>query len=88
MRPGRHPGSEISRAVQFVERELRAEFRLLLCGPEVARVYARNGWRPVDGPTVIEQPAGKRTSLKVTMGFGFGRERWPSGPIDLCGLPW
>jgi predicted acetyltransferase len=78
----------LKKAVEFMTNELNVEFILLLCRQKVAPVYARLGWEPVDGPTIFWQPGGKLTYPKLTMILECGRKSWPTGPIDLCGLPW
>jgi hypothetical protein len=72
----------------LIKDELGAEFALLLCRQEVTPVYARLGWKIVDGPTTFWQPGGRLTYSELTMIFECGQQSWPTGPIDLGGLPW
>ena len=76
------------RAAEFMRNELRSDFALLLCREEVAPVYAKLGWEIVAGPTTFEQPTGRATYPHHTMVVRYAARAWPSGPIDLCGLPW
>jgi len=78
----------IDKAVTFIKDELGAQFSLLLSKEEVAPLYTRLGWKPVEGPTTFEQPSGPTTYPKLTMVIPCSDNEWPSGPIDLCGLPW
>ncbi len=78
----------VKNAVEFIANRLNINFALLLCRQEVVPVYTKLGWEIVDGPTTFDQPNGKRMYPKLTMIFECGKEQWPIGPIDLCGLPW
>ena len=78
----------IDKAVAFIKDELGAQFSLLLSKEEVAPLYTRLGWKPVEGPTTFEQPSGPTTYPKLTMVIPCSDYKWPAGTIDLCGLPW
>jgi GNAT superfamily N-acetyltransferase len=78
----------LNKAVEFIKSEMNAEFALLLCRQEVTPVYARLGWKIVNGPTTFWQPGRKLTYPKLTMVLECGQKSWPIGPIDLGGLPW
>ena len=78
----------IKEGVTFIREELAAQFCLLLSRKEVAPLYTRLGWIPVEGPTTFEQPSGTTTYPHLTMIFPCGEKKWPPGPINLCGLPW
>ena len=78
----------LNKAVEFIKSKMDVEFALLLCRQEVAPVYVRLGWMLVDGPTTFWQPAGEVTYPKLTMVLECGKKSWPTGPIDLGGLPW
>ena len=81
-------GITLRRAAMFMRDELRVDFALLLCRDEVAPLYAKLGWEIVAGPTTFEQPTGRATYPRHTMVLRYTARAWPSGPIDLCGLPW
>ena len=81
-------GITLRRAAEFMGDELRVDFALLLCRVEVAPIYARLGWELVAGPTTFEQPSGRAMYPHHTMVLRYTARAWPSGPIDLCGLPW
>ena len=67
---------------------LLADFGLLICSQARRPFYERLGWRVVDGPLVFDQPTGKVTFGDVTMVLPCLRSEWPTGTIDLRGLPW
>jgi GNAT superfamily N-acetyltransferase len=75
-------------AAQFIALELKLDFTLLVCRPEVAPVYAKLGWQIVAGPTSFCQPTGRAIYPRLTMVRQNSDQPWPGGPIDLCGLPW
>jgi predicted N-acetyltransferase YhbS len=78
----------LEQAVEFIRNELTAEFCLLLCREEIAPLYARFGWKCVEGPTTFQQPVGQITWPRLTMVLPCAGKEWPRGSIDLCGLPW
>jgi GNAT superfamily N-acetyltransferase len=75
-------------AVAFVRDELACDFALLTCKPRLEGLYAGLGWRSVPGPTLFEQPTGRRACGGLTMIIECGARAWPPGEIDLQGLPW
>ena len=76
-------------SARLMDERLGAEFGLLLCRPEVQRVYANSGWRTVEGPTFFDQPSGRARYPRLTMILPVASaHEWPDGEIDLCGLPW
>ena len=78
----------LTHAAAFMHDELRVEFALLLCRREVAPVYAKLGWFRVDGPTLFMHPSGITTYPRDTMILSFTEQEWPTGTIDMRGLPW
>jgi GNAT superfamily N-acetyltransferase len=75
-------------AAEFIARELKLPFGLLLCRPAVSPVYAGLGWRRVEGPIRFRQPSGDAVYPGYIMVLELGDARWPAGAIDMCGLPW
>jgi hypothetical protein len=53
----------------------------------VVSFYERQGWHQVTEPLFYDQPTGKMQSDQNTMIYTCHGQRWPSGTIDLCGLP-
>src|ERR1700691_2372850 len=78
----------LARAAEFMKSDLRVEFGLLLCRHEVSPVYAKMGWVIVPGPTTFTRAGVAATYPNDTMILPLGRRAWPSGPIDMLGLPW
>ena len=78
----------LSCAAEFMRDKLLLEFGFLLCRREVSPVYAKLGWTRVEGPTIFSQPGGNATYPHDTMILRLADREWPSGPIDMMGLPW
>jgi aminoglycoside 2'-N-acetyltransferase I len=78
----------LEKTAAFIRGDLGVQFGLLLCRKEVVPLYAKLGWKLVEGPTIFDQPTGKMTYPRLTMVLPCGEKEWPTGPIDLCGLPW
>jgi aminoglycoside 2'-N-acetyltransferase I len=91
-KPGfRHRGvasAMLARAAEFMKSDLRVEFGLLLCRHEVSPVYAKMGWVIVPGPTTFTRAGVAATYPNDTMILPIAEKRWPSGAIDMLGLPW
>jgi GNAT superfamily N-acetyltransferase len=80
----------LARATAFVGVWLWAPFALSLCHHNDTGFYEMLGWRVADAPIWCEQPGG-RVRLEEEVGVFLptqGAAEWPSGPIDLCGVPW
>ncbi len=87
----RHQGvasTMLSRAAEFMRKEFRVEFGFLLCRHEVSPVYAKMGWIRVPGPTTFTRAGVVSTYPNDTMILPLAGKAWPSGPIDMLGLPW
>ncbi|MDO8434012.1 MAG: GNAT family N-acetyltransferase [Candidatus Binatus sp.] len=87
----RHRGvasAMLSRAAEFMKRDLGVEFGLLLCRHEVSPVYAKLGWIGVPGSTTFSRSGTTATYPHDTMILALAEKAWPSGPIDMLGLPW
>jgi hypothetical protein len=79
----------LSLANDFVAGELpKSEFALLICLDTRVALYRRLGYELVREPTVFEQPGGPAVNPINTMVRPFRGRAWPSGRVDLCGLPW
>jgi len=87
----RHRGvasAMLSRAAQFMKSDLGVEFRFLLCRHEVSPVYSKMGWIIVAGPTTFSRAGVTARYPNDTMILPLATKEWPSGPIDMLGLPW
>jgi len=78
----------VARAGAFMRGEMRVEFGLLVCAPEMVEFYGRLGWQEVSGPLLVDQPGGKVELEGPVMVLTCQGEAWPGGVIDLCGPPW
>ena len=72
----------------FMQDSLKVDFGFLVCSQETARFYRKLGWQEVAGPVIFDQPQGKITFREVAMILVCVKKEWPTGIIDLCGLPW
>ncbi|GAA1400149.1 hypothetical protein GCM10009639_40780 [Kitasatospora putterlickiae] len=69
-------------------RELGPRLAFLFCRPEVAGLYTRLGWRPLEAPVEVEQPAGPVVMPLRTLWFPLHEgARWPEGAVRLHSLP-
>jgi len=67
-----------------------APFALAICPRDQAAFYRHLGWEVSDAPITCEQPGGRVTlahEVAVVLPCQ-GDALWPSGAIDLCGVPW
>ena len=77
----------LARTTEWLRAELQVDFGLLVCSEERAPFYARGGWYRVASSVTCEQPVGQREFAAVTMVAPGVQADWPSGRIDLRGLP-
>ncbi|MFE7565116.1 GNAT family N-acetyltransferase [Kitasatospora sp. NPDC057500] len=69
-------------------RGLGPQLAFLFCRPDVAGLYARLGWRALEGPVEVEQPAGPVVMPLRTMWFPLHEgAQWPAGAVRLHSLP-
>ena len=78
----------LSKASAFLRSECVVPFGFLLCRPELRALYERAGWRVIQGAVHFAQPSGTATYPHLAMVLRCGEEDWPSGDVDLRGLPW
>jgi len=81
-------GRVMKDAVAFVKKEFKLPFGLLTCKPRLETLYNKMGWITVDESNVYVQPTGNRSCGGLIMVNECAGVSWPSGKIDLCGLPW
>lgn len=84
-----YAGAGMSQAASFLTDEQQVAFSVLFCREALLGYYARFGWQPFAGQTMIEQPAGKLAfTFNETMVLA-GQQAAPvAGVLDLCGKPW
>lgn len=75
-------------AADFMKKEMKVPFGLLICDDKLQKFYSKNGWQKVaDSLWFIQE--GQRHPLKsCVMVIPLVNQEWPQGEIDLCGLPW
>jgi len=69
-------------------KEWRVDAGLLFCLKRIVPYYELQGWRVVEQPVLIKQPAGEITSPLEVMVLTFGGRLWPDGKVKLNSLPW
>jgi aminoglycoside 2'-N-acetyltransferase I len=87
----RHRGvasAMLARTAEFMKNDLGVEFGFLLCRHEVSPVYAKMGWTIVAGPTKFTRAGVAATYRNDAMILPLAEKIWPSGSIDMLGLPW
>ena len=79
----------VATAHDFIAAELpSSEFALLICLDTRVPLYRRLGYEVVPEPTVWIQPTGPALNPINTMVRPIRGRAWPSGQVDLRGLPW
>jgi len=74
-------------ADSFVTQTLGLRYGLLLCSEALVPLYERLGWALLRSPVRYHQPDGPRRRSGPTMVICYGDAPWPTGPVDLRGLP-
>ena len=80
----------LAAATAFVGAQLWAPFALTICPREDVGFYDHLGWSVAEAGIECEQPDGK-VMLKDEVAVFLpcqGQAAWPTGTIDLLGLPW
>ncbi len=82
----------MERAAEFIWNELRPEMGMLLSSEMAVPLYQGLGWKIVTGPVYCDQPTGRinyseRLPNAPAMVLLPEDGEAPTGPIDLCGLP-
>jgi hypothetical protein len=74
----------------FVGMQLWAPFAVVICPKEDTGFYEHIGWRVAEAPIWCEQPDGRVKLDKEVALYAScqGDAEWPSGAIDLGGMPW
>ncbi len=79
----------VRRAAEVAEATMPdARHIVLVCLESKVSFYERLGWNRLDAPVRFDQPDGHRLLEIVTMARPIGSAAWPSGDVDLHGLPW
>jgi hypothetical protein len=80
---------EVPEVPEVVEATMpSARHIVLVCLESRVRFYTRLGWNRVETPVRFDQPDGPQLMEITTMARPVGLSAWPTGDVDLCGLPW
>lgn len=89
---GRGYAEQVLRAAQdFMRDTLVVDCGLLVCAEAMIDWYERLGWQVTPDKLWFDQPWGRASMPPIpgiTMILPFRQMDFPSGEIDLCGLPW
>ena len=72
---------------ELAARQLGAEYGLLFCRRHLVPMYARLGWKLIEAELTYRQPGGARIRRGPVMVKPLAAKEFPTGPIDLRGLP-
>jgi aminoglycoside 2'-N-acetyltransferase I len=72
----------------FMRAEIRTPFGLLICADETQPVYSRCGWQTIAKSLIFVQDDQHRKLDTCVMILPLVSQPWPTGEINLCGLPW
>ncbi len=83
-----YASAALNTAEEYLVNPLQVDFGLMITTKEIIPRYEKRGWRQVADTLIIEQPE-EITSLNYpVMILPVMKKDWPSGKVDLCGLPW
>lgn len=83
-----HAHAAMSRAAEFMRDELQVEFGMLFCLPRLRAFYAGQNWQLLEAVVEFDQPSGLVISPFHVMVLPFAEREWPSGKVEVGGLPW
>lgn len=75
-------------SADYIQKEIAVPFGLLICAGETQPVYARCGWQTIAKSLTFVQDSRSRNLETCVMILSLTGQPWPSGEIDLRGLPW
>lgn len=78
----------LEHAARFITDELGLAFGMGFCVDHLIAFYRQHGWHAVHDQVTIDQPTGERRSPCTCVVLPCGVEQWPSGEVDIHGLPW
>jgi len=81
--------SQLMRAAEkYMHAEIGVPFGLLVCADETRPFYEKNAWKLVASELAFIQNNEPRMLKTCVMVLPLSDQPWPSGKINLCGLPW
>ncbi|HEX7434881.1 MAG TPA: GNAT family N-acetyltransferase [Anaerolineaceae bacterium] len=78
----------LKEAASYMAGQLKVNFGLLLCSPHRVAYYQKSGWMRVKDETRCANHGKQVIFPDPVMVISLSIWPWPSGLIDLCGLPW
>jgi predicted acetyltransferase len=78
----------LSVAEEFIRKEIKVPFGLLVCAPATRPLYERAGWRYVADHLLFEEAGQQQTMDACVMILPLAQNDWPIGEINLCGSSW
>jgi hypothetical protein len=76
------------RAAEFICEELKVDAGMLFCLQRLAPFYARQGWQLLEEEIELDQPSGRLVSPFRVMVLPCRAFEWPTGRVEVEGLPW
>lgn len=76
------------RTNKFIQEVMEAPFGLLICDNKLIEFYSKNGWHKVAESLWYIQDGQPQELVCAVLIIPLQDQDWPSGEIDLCGLPW
>ncbi len=84
-----YASSLVTAAMDFARAELGLPFGLLQCRPELVGFYQARGWCEINEPILCLQLDAKTYRLpEQPTVMRLAEISWPTGAIDVNGLPW
>ena len=78
----------VHKALEIIWNDWDLVYAILFCQPALRPFYERISWKIIDAPVSVAQP-GTRMRIPMLAMFASRRgEPWPSGRVELGGLPW
>jgi hypothetical protein len=84
----RYVYAAMQRATEFMCEELKVDAGMLFCLQRLMSFYARQGWQLLEEEIEFDQPSGRLVSPFRVMVLPCGAYEWPSGRVEVEGLPW
>jgi GNAT superfamily N-acetyltransferase len=78
----------LKEAARYMAGQLKVNFGLLVCSLHRVAYYQKNGWECVKDETRCANRGKQVVFPDPVMAIGLTGQPWPSGPINLCGIPW
>jgi GNAT superfamily N-acetyltransferase len=72
----------------FIRREIKVPFGLLVCAPATRPLYEHAGWRYVADQLLFEEKGEQHAMDACVMILPLTQKDWPTGVINLCGSSW